>query len=391
MKFPQKPDNEIRRLDALRSYRILDTPPEEDFDAIVKVASYIAQVPIAYISLVDQDRQWFKSSQGLDSCETDREVSFCAHVVADSEPLTVTDTLEDERFHDHPSVVGGPKVRFYRGMPLITDGDLVLGTLCVADTRPRMLDEEAHAMLDRLAATVMRLIDARRDAVAISQSEHLFRRLTETSRDVRDIDEFIQQAIELACQRFRSNAGLVTEVKQDRAVIRCSAACDDMGLSPGTRIAPESALARLTTELARPAAFRDLEPDAVMDGLSQDGWSALSVRLRTTNGFVGNLILIAFGRIGTLSDLDREELTLVGQVMSSQIERSLRESERSELITTLEHRLTAIKTLEGLLPICSYCKQIRDENGTWHRLESFVSHHSKAQFSHGICPTCYPE
>ena len=120
MQSPAKPANEAQRLAALGAYAILDTPVEVAFDSIARLAAIVLQVPIALISIVDADRQWFKARYGLSAQETPREVSFCGHVVATGTPLVVPDATMDVRFADNPLVVGDPAIRFYAGMPLTT-------------------------------------------------------------------------------------------------------------------------------------------------------------------------------------------------------------------------------------------------------------------------------
>jgi CheY-like chemotaxis protein len=132
------PDDEERRLGSLHSLRILDSDPEEGFDRITRLASALFDVPIALVSLVDEDRQWFKSCHGLGIKETPRDAAFCAHVVHDREPMIVPDTFLDARFADNPLVVNEPRIRFYAGCPLILDDGACIGTLCVIDTRPRV-------------------------------------------------------------------------------------------------------------------------------------------------------------------------------------------------------------------------------------------------------------
>jgi phosphoribosyl 1,2-cyclic phosphodiesterase/DNA-binding response OmpR family regulator len=134
------PEDEERRLASLRELRILDTEPEERFDRITRLAAAVFDVPIALVSLVDKDRQWFKSCYGITATETSREVSFCAHVVFNRQAMFVSDTLLDPRFGDNPMVVNEPRVRFYAGCPLILADGSCVGTLCLVDTRPRSLE-----------------------------------------------------------------------------------------------------------------------------------------------------------------------------------------------------------------------------------------------------------
>jgi PAS domain S-box-containing protein len=145
------PRDEDARLAALHSLGILDTPAEERFDRITRVASALFDVPIALVSLVDANRQWFKSCVGLDIPETPRAVSFCAHAILGEGTLVIPDTLQDARFADNPFVTGDPLVRFYAGRPLRADGQ-ALGTLCLIDQRPRTLDERQLGLLDDLGA-----------------------------------------------------------------------------------------------------------------------------------------------------------------------------------------------------------------------------------------------
>lgn len=150
------PSNEEARLRFLRSLDILDTPPEESFDRITRVAAELLQVPIALVSLVDAERQWFKSRVGLDVSETSRDVAFCAHALHVEHSLVVPDTHEDIRFHDNPVVTGPPFIRFYAGIPLRSPEGFVLGTLCVIDSRPRVVTEKALAALGDLARLLER-------------------------------------------------------------------------------------------------------------------------------------------------------------------------------------------------------------------------------------------
>ena len=145
------PADEDRRLATLRGLGILDTGPEERFDRITRIASALFNVPIALVSLVDDHRQWFKSCYGLDTKETSRDAAFCAHVVYDREPLIVPDTFLDARFADNPLVTSEPRIRFYAGCPLILDDGACIGTLCVFDTRPRLLQGTELARLHDLA------------------------------------------------------------------------------------------------------------------------------------------------------------------------------------------------------------------------------------------------
>ena len=143
--------NEEQRLASLHGLSILDTPPEERFDRITRLAASIFKTPMASITLVDRDRQWFKSSYGLDAVESSRETSFCSHAVAAQDVLVVPDAFQDPRFSDNPLVTGSPRIRFYAGCPIFVGPDCV-GTVCVLDNRPRQIDDNSVSLLHDLAA-----------------------------------------------------------------------------------------------------------------------------------------------------------------------------------------------------------------------------------------------
>lgn len=153
--------NEKQRLEDLKHYALLDTAPEESFDRITRIAKKVFGVPIALISLVDENRQWFKSHQGLETCETPRDISFCTHAIEKNQPLIVHDASEDPRFRDSPLVTGDPNIRFYAGIPLRSPKGFNLGTLCVMDRQPRIASLEHIEILRDLARLVVDEIELR--------------------------------------------------------------------------------------------------------------------------------------------------------------------------------------------------------------------------------------
>lgn len=221
---PPTPWDEAKRIARLRSLQILDTPAEERFDRITRTAMAIFKVPIALLSLIDSDRQWFKSCHGLPVRETSREVSFCGHTILRNDPLIVEDATQDERFATNPLVRSDPSIRFYAGWPIRLDEGSALGTLCVIDRKPRVLSLEEIAILEDLANV---MVDALRGM--------------ELSQKVKELDELRAQ----------------------------------------------------------------------------------------------------------------------------------------------------VSSLEGLLPICSYCKRIRNDDKYWERVESYVARRTGVDFTHGVCPPCF--
>lgn len=151
---PRSPPDEIDRIAALCSLQVLDTPSDDRFDRITRVAQRLFHVPIALVTMVDSKRQWFKSRVGLAAQETPRNVSFCGHAILDDRPFVVNDTCADPRFADNPLVTGEPHIRFYAGIPIHEPGGWRVGTLCVIDTMPRVFSGADAAALHDLAQWV---------------------------------------------------------------------------------------------------------------------------------------------------------------------------------------------------------------------------------------------
>lgn len=176
------PENELSRLTELQKHAILETEPEQTFDDLTALAAQICGTPIALVSLIDSDRQWFKAKVGIDALETSREIAFCAHTILQHEIFEVTDTLRDPCFADNPLVTENPFIRFYAGIPLITRNRYALGTLCVIDQVPRQLTADQRQALTALARQVMSLLELRCHKIELERAAADARqsRLTQT-------------------------------------------------------------------------------------------------------------------------------------------------------------------------------------------------------------------
>jgi EAL domain-containing protein (putative c-di-GMP-specific phosphodiesterase class I)/GGDEF domain-containing protein len=164
------PSNDEARLQELRSYGVLNSPDEPAFDDIGALVRDIAGTPIGIISLVDENRQWFKSCIGLDAKETPRNISFCGHTILQRSPLIINDALEDPRFCDNPLVLQEPHIRFYAGFPLISSNGLALGSLCAVDQQPRHLSDAQIQAMERLARLCVRQMELKRQSRLLEQA-----------------------------------------------------------------------------------------------------------------------------------------------------------------------------------------------------------------------------
>lgn len=156
---PPKPSNEFERLKALRSFNIMDTEPDQFFDNVTALASYICGTSMALVTFIEEERQWFKSKIGLDSTETTRDEAFCAYAIHQSDTMVVSDPLLDERFSNNPLVTGNPNIRFYAGAPLMTSDGYGLGTLCVLDSKKIELSHDQLKALDELRDMTMKYME----------------------------------------------------------------------------------------------------------------------------------------------------------------------------------------------------------------------------------------
>ncbi|MBS0290034.1 MAG: PAS domain S-box protein [Proteobacteria bacterium] len=162
MKIPSKPANETERLQALSQYKLLEVANDKIFNQITEITSLICEMPICLITIVDKNKQWFLSNHGLEgTSETPRDLSFCAHAILDNNLMEITDTTLDDRVHDNPFVVGGPKIRFYAGMPLVDSDGFKLGTICLIDKKTRELNPKQEKILDLFSKMIITIFETR--------------------------------------------------------------------------------------------------------------------------------------------------------------------------------------------------------------------------------------
>ncbi len=188
---PPLPSDEAARLEALRQYHVLDTPPEEGFDDLARIAAQICGTPIALVSLVDEHRQWFKARVGVEARETPRDVAFCAHAILGKEVMVVPDASSDPRFADNPLVTGDLHIRFYAGAPLIAPDAHVLGTLCVVDREPHVLTREQEDALEALARQAVGQLELRKKLRELAAAVQQRRQTLE------EMDRFFQLSLEM--------------------------------------------------------------------------------------------------------------------------------------------------------------------------------------------------
>lgn len=205
MGAPMMSSNDGARVAALQKYAILDSEPEQAFDDLTLLASYVCRTPIALISLVDEDRQWFKSKVGISASETSRDIAFCSTAIQQAEVLVVPDTLQDERFRSNPLVTSEPHIRFYAGAPLINEDGYALGTLCVIDRTPREMGSEQQAALKALSRLVLAQMEFRRNLILLKEAlSDRTREEHERERELAKVQDTLVRVLGLQSSRTRA-------------------------------------------------------------------------------------------------------------------------------------------------------------------------------------------
>jgi PAS domain S-box-containing protein len=217
MQPPRLPVNESERLFALYEHALLDTPAEERFDRITRLAQQMFGVEIALVSLVDAERQWFKSRQGLDACETGRDISFCGHAILGKDIFHIPNASLDPRFADNPLVTGAPNIRFYAGAPLKTSDGQSIGTLCIIDSKPRQLSPQELATLRDLADVVESEINRRQQE---RQHNALLTLAEITSLNVSEPQALLRTALTLGCRYLGLPFGIISRIQGDNYTVQ---------------------------------------------------------------------------------------------------------------------------------------------------------------------------
>ena len=209
------PDHEEDRVKAVRSYQIFDTEEDKDYDALTSLASMICQIPVALITFIDDERQWFKSHHGTEISENLREYSFCTHAIASHEEImVVNDATKDERFIDNPMVTGPTKISFYAGVPLVNSEGYALGTLCVLDQQPRILTTEQSSALVILAKQVIDKIELRRKIVELGKANEELA-LSEQRKD--DFLSIVSHELKTPITSLKGNLQMLEKIKGNPA------------------------------------------------------------------------------------------------------------------------------------------------------------------------------
>lgn len=198
MGTPMMSTNDAARVAALQKYAILDSEPEQAFDDLTLLASYVCKTPIAYISLVDENRQWFKSKVGISATETSRNIAFCSMAIQQTDVFVVPDALKDERFRTNPLVISEPNIRFYAGAPLINEDGFALGTLCVIDQTPRELGSDQEAALKALSRLVLAQMEFRRNLILLKEAlGDRTREEHERERELKKVQDTLMRVLHL--------------------------------------------------------------------------------------------------------------------------------------------------------------------------------------------------
>lgn len=277
MKPAPIPSNEQERLQTLLDYQVLDTNTEQVYDDITLLASSICQTPIALMSLVDTDRQWFKSKHGISAEQTPRDISFCGHAIHQQTVFEVPDALQDVRFVDNPLVTGAPVVRFYAGAPLVTPSGHSIGTLCVIDHQPRKLTPEQTRALEALSRQLVVVLELKRTQKTNSEQ---FKSLQDATKKIADREKTIIQSARLTSLGEMSS-GVAHEINNPLTIIRTKLVLLQKNLNnPAKKI--EDHIQSIETMIANTDRIADIVRGLQMFGQTEENNPATQIQVLRT-------------------------------------------------------------------------------------------------------------
>jgi PAS domain S-box-containing protein len=340
---PQPHPNEAARLAVLDSYQVLDSASEEVFDAITRTAALICGMPIATITLVDRDRQWFKSVFGLEGTEGPRATSFCGHTIHGEAILEINDALDDPRFFDNPAVTGPPSIRYYAGMPLVGVEGLPLGTLCVADRAPRHLNDMQRATLSQLSTVVISLLTQRKAEAEATRRLNAVVALQSRLADADlDLDAFLGLVLSELGPGSGAASAILTVTEGDDQIVHAASGLHESAI--GRRLRGGGSLCGLAVATAEILITEDCRTDPRVDreALARAGaLSAAAVPLLREGVAFGAVMLLA-PRIGAFGESDRQNFRLIAGLLSAAFEHRLRVDRN---LTLLAERSTTLDLL----------------------------------------------
>lgn len=372
--FSNPAATEEARLRELYRYEILGTPPDPVFDDLARLAAQVCDTPMAVISFMDRERQWFKSRYGLNVSEYPRENSFCAQVICEDDLFVVPDPADDGRFTNSPAVLSqDEQARFYAGAPLRVPSGHVLGALSVLDRCPRKLTADQRESLRALGRQVVAQLELRRSIAelkrAAEERAHAQAALHQSERRFQD---------------FMDHSPILAFIKDDYGrYVYVNQRVADQFQRPASEW-----IGRTDQDILSPGIAREVQEHDL--SVFNDGQMRILEEFVPTPGgqtrhWLSHKFLLVDG------DGSRQ----LGGLSVDITDRKLAEQERERLVAELQEALAQVKTLKGFLPICASCKNIRDDEGYWQQIESYLCEHADVEFTHGICPACleklYPD
>ena len=335
MKKPLLPCNETARQQALEETGLLNPATDDRLDRLTEVAQFSLSVPIALVTLVDNDRQWFKSRQGLNVTETERDLSFCGHVIHQDRPMIVENAADDERFSDNPLVTGAPHIRFYAGVPLHDDNGYPLGTLCVIDTQPRWLSDDQfdclHSLADLAEQTIRQdqhqsrsLQQAeRQNAFELARTNRALRLLNEIAFELEGgLDEQIQQALAMGRDFLGLDIGIVSDITGQWYTVRWCDVAEGVDLQPWQRFPLGETYCDMVLSQQRELAIHEMKQSDARNHPCYEAFKLeayIGARLESEDGTFGTINFSSPSPREPFDDSERLFIRLLSRWVSHQL------------------------------------------------------------------------